>query len=122
MALFRAPEGPCGGLRWGGALYRRTPLVSLLIAAMVTMGGAWSPPSHISGRAWLFLVLSGLATGASWQCYFRALKLGEAARMAPVDELSVAVFGVIFLGERLSTLSAFGVVLIAAGSVLVVLG
>ncbi|MFG1430889.1 EamA family transporter [Xanthobacter sp. V2C-8] len=103
----------------------RTVVILVLIAAMVTAGGAWSPPSHIAPRTWLFLVLSGLATGASWLCYFRALKLGEAARVAPVDKLSVvlvAVFGIVFLGERLSALSSFGVLLIATGSVLVALG
>lgn len=103
----------------------RTVVILLFIAAMVAAGGAWSPPSHIAGRTWVFLVLSGLATGASWLCYFRALKLGNAAQVAPVDKLSVvlvAVFGVIFLGERLSTLGTLGVMLIAAGSVLVALG
>jgi transporter family protein len=67
-------------------------------------------------------VLSGLATGGSWICYFRALKLGEASRVAPVDKLSVvlvAVFGVVFLGERLSPPNWLGVALIAAGAVLV---
>ncbi|MFG1479362.1 EamA family transporter [Xanthobacter sp. V4C-4] len=100
----------------------RTVVILLLIAAMVTLGGAWRAPAAISGRTWLFLLLSGLATGASWLCYFRALKIGEAARVAPVDKLSVvlvAVFGVVFLGERLSTLAALGVALIALGSVLV---
>jgi transporter family protein len=67
-------------------------------------------------------VLSGLATGASWVCYFRALKLGDAARVAPIDKLSVvlvALFGVLFLGERLSGANWFGVLLIALGAVLV---
>ena len=67
-------------------------------------------------------MLSGLATGGSWLCYFRALKLGDAARVAPIDKLSVvlvAVFGVVFLGERLATLNWVGVALIAAGAVLV---
>ncbi len=103
----------------------RTVVILLLIAAMVTAGGAWSPPGEIAARTWLFLVLSGLATGASWLCYFQALKLGQAARVAPVDKLSVvlvAVFGVLFLGERLSMMSSLGVLLIAAGSVLVALG
>jgi bacterial/archaeal transporter family protein len=76
----------------------------------------------VSGRSYLFLALSGLATGASWVCYFRALKLGDAARVAPVDKLSVvlvAVFGVAFLGERLSAANWAGVLLIAAGAWLV---
>ncbi|WP_349506756.1 EamA family transporter, partial [Agrobacterium pusense] len=76
----------------------------------------------ISGKTWAFLVLSGLATGASWICYFRALKIGDAARVAPIDKLSVvfvAVFAVLFLGERLSLPNWLGVVLIACGAVLV---
>ena len=75
----------------------------------------------MSGRTWLFLLLSGLATGASWLCYFRALKLGPASQVAPVDKLSVvlvALFGVLFLGEKLSGPNWLGVVLIAAGVIL----
>jgi transporter family protein len=67
-------------------------------------------------------VLSGLGTGASWVCYFRALKLGDASRVAPIDKLSVvlvALFGVIFLGERLTLLNWLGVALIAAGTILI---
>jgi transporter family protein len=70
----------------------------------------------------LFLLLSGLATGASWICYFRALKIGEAAKVAPIDKLSVvlvALFGVMFLGERLTAPNWLGVALIAAGAILV---
>ena len=70
----------------------------------------------------MFLLLSGAATGASWLCYFRALKLGHAAQVAPIDKLSVvlvAVFGVLFLGESLSNRNWLGVALIAAGAVLV---
>ena len=77
----------------------------------------------LNRRTWLFLVLSGLATGASWVCYFRALKIGEASKVAPVDKLSlllVAVFAVIFLGERPSAMSWFGILLVGAG--VVVLG
>jgi transporter family protein len=76
----------------------------------------------VSGRSYLFLVLSGLATGGSWICYFRALKLGDAARVAPIDKLSVvlvAVFGVAFLGEKLSLPNWLGVAFIATGAVLV---
>ncbi|MFX4535774.1 EamA family transporter, partial [Acinetobacter baumannii] len=71
---------------------------------------------------WLFLVLSGLATGASWLCYFRALQLGPAAQVAPIDKLSVvlvAIFGVTFLGERLTVPNWAGIALIAAGAILV---
>ncbi|MFG1262639.1 EamA family transporter [Xanthobacter aminoxidans] len=103
----------------------RTVVILALVAAIAAMRGAWQPVASVSGRTWLFLLLSGLATGASWLCYFRALKMGDAARVAPVDKLSVvlvAVFGVIFLGEKLSAVAALGVALIAAGAVLVALG
>src|SRR5216683_1510724 len=75
------------------------------LAGIVGVTGQWQAPASIAGRTWLFLALSGLATGASWLCYFRALKLGDAARVAPIDKLSVvlvALFGVLFLGERLT--------------------
>ena len=89
------------------------------------MRPSWQAPGEIPARTWIFLILSGLATGASWLCYFRALKMADAARVAPVDKLSVvlvAIFGVMFLGERLSALATLGVVLIAAGAALVALG
>jgi transporter family protein len=82
----------------------------------------WQPLSSVSGRSYVFLVLSGLATGASWLCYFRALKIGDAAKVAPIDKLSVvlvAVFGVVFLGERLSMPNWLGIAFIAAAAVLV---
>jgi transporter family protein len=76
----------------------------------------------IPPRSYVFLTLSGLATGASWLCYFRALKLGDAAQVAPLDKLSVvlvAIFAVIFLGERLTLRDAAGIALITMGAVLV---
>ncbi|KAI1692403.1 eamA-like transporter family domain-containing protein [Ditylenchus destructor] len=87
------------------ATFIRTIVILAAAGLMVYVTGNWQQPSTISGRTWLFLVLSGLATGASWICYFRALKIGDAARVAPIDKLSVvfvAVFAVLFLGERLS--------------------
>jgi transporter family protein len=104
------------------ATFLRTLVVIVVLAAMLTALGEWSPLGNISKRAYLFLALSGLATGASWLCYFRALKLGYAARVAPIDKLSVvlvAVFGVVFLGERLAAQNWLGVGLIAMGAVLV---
>jgi transporter family protein len=104
------------------ATFVRTLVVVAALAGMLTITGQWQPPASISGRSLAFLVLSGLATGASWLCYFRALKLGDAARVAPVDKLSVvmvAVFGALFLGERLAAVNWLGVALIAAGAVLV---
>lgn len=103
------------------ATFLRTVVILALTAAIVLATGQWQGASGISGRSLGFLVLSALATGASWLCYFRALKLGEASRVAPVDKLSVvlvAVFGVVFLGEHLSRTHWIGVGLIAGGAVL----
>ena len=100
----------------------RTVVILIVIAAILFGTGQWQPLGSISARTYLFLMLSGLATGVSWLCYFRALKLGDAARVAPIDKLSVvlvAVFGVVLLGERLSTTNWLGVALIALGAVLV---
>ncbi|WP_438820631.1 EamA family transporter [Aminobacter carboxidus] len=100
----------------------RTVVILLVLGPIIAATGQFQPLSEISRKTYLFLVLSGLATGASWLCYFRALKLGNAAQVAPIDKLSVvlvAVFGVIFLGERLSAANWLGVALIAAGAVLV---
>lgn len=104
------------------ATFIRTIVIVLALGSILAAMGKWQAPGSVTGRSYLFLVLSGLATGASWVCYFRALKLGDAARVAPIDKLSVvlvAVFGVIFLGEQLSGPNWFGIVLIAAGAVLV---
>ena len=100
----------------------RTLIILALIGGVVAATGQWQSPSSISARSWIFLVLSGLATGASWLCYFRALKLGEAAKVAPIDKLSVvlvAVIGVVFLGEKLSLPNWIGIALIAAGAILI---
>ena len=104
------------------ATFLRTLVVVAVLAALLTAFGEWRPLGTISPRTYVFLALSGLATGASWLCYFRALKLGDAARVAPIDKLSVvlvAVFGVAFLGEKLAAPNWLGVGLIAAGAVLV---
>jgi len=104
------------------ATFVRTIVILFVIAAILAATGQWQAPSSVSGRTWAFLAFSGLATGGSWLCYFRALKLGDAARVAPIDKLSVvlvAVFGVIFLGERLSSANWLGVALIGAGAILV---
>jgi len=104
------------------ATFIRTIVVLCALGAIVVATGQWQPPQSLSARTYAFLVLSGLATGASWLCYFRALKLGDAARVAPIDKLSVvlvALFGVVFLGERLAAPNWLGVALIAAGAILV---
>jgi len=99
----------------------RTVIILFVLAAFVGLTGKWSDPRALSGRTLLFLALSALATGASWVCYFRALQMGEASRVAPVDKFSVvlvAVFAVIFLGERPSLQSWCGIGLVAAGVLL----
>ncbi|MEO6610471.1 MAG: EamA family transporter [Aestuariivirga sp.] len=104
------------------ATFMRTLVIVPVLAAILYFTGGWQSPSSVSPRSWLFLGLSGLATGASWICYFRALKLGDAARVAPVDKLSVvlvAVFAVAFLGERLAAPNWLGILLIGAGAILV---
>jgi transporter family protein len=104
------------------ATFIRTIVIVFVLGGVLVGTRQWQALSSISNRTYLFLVLSGLATGASWLCYFRALKLGDAAQVAPLDKLSVvlvAVFGVLFLGERLSSTNWAGVALIAAGAVLV---
>jgi transporter family protein len=104
------------------ATFIRTIVILLAAGLMVYATGNWQAPSSVSAKTWLFLVLSGFATGASWICYFRALKLGDAARVAPIDKLSVvfvSVFAVMFLGEKLSLPNWLGVIMIASGAVLV---
>jgi bacterial/archaeal transporter family protein len=104
------------------ATFIRTIVVVCVLGLIVYGTRQFQNPTEISGRTYLFLVLSALGTGASWLCYFRALKLGNAAQVAPIDKLSVvlvAVFGVMFLGERLSALNWLGVALVAAGAILV---
>jgi transporter family protein len=104
------------------ATFIRTSVILLVAALIVCASGNWQQPSSVSAKTWLFLILSGAATGASWICYFRALKLGDAARVAPIDKLSVvfvSVFAVLFLGERLELPNWLGVILIACGAVLV---
>jgi transporter family protein len=96
----------------------RTAVIITVLAAFVYATGKWSNPVLLPTRTWAFLVLSGLATGASWVCYFRALKIGEASKVAPVDKLSlvlVAVFAFLFLHERPSGREWLGIVMVAAG-------
>lgn len=100
----------------------RTAIILVVLGGILSATGQWQPLGSISGRTYVFLTLSALATGASWLCYFRALKLGDASRVAPIDKLSVvlvALFGVAFLGERLSIPNWLGIAFIATGAVLV---
>ncbi|WP_294540359.1 EamA family transporter [uncultured Rhodoblastus sp.] len=103
------------------ATFIRTLIVVAVLGLLLSATGRLQPTA-LSPKTLAFLTLSGLATGASWLCYFRALKLGDAARVAPIDKLSVvlvAAFGVLFLGERLSTTNWLGVALIGCGALLV---
>ncbi len=96
----------------------RTGVVIVVLAVFVAVTGKWSDPRLLSEKTLLFLTLSGLATGASWVCYFRALQAGEASKVAPVDKLSlvlVAVFAVAFLGERPSIREWIGIAMVAGG-------
>ena len=100
----------------------RTVIVLISLSLILFATGQFSQSGPVSTRSWVFLLLSGLGTGASWLCYFRALKLGPATLVAPIDKLSVvlvALFGVVFLGERPSLNGWLGIVLIAAGAVLI---
>lgn len=102
----------------------RTVVILGVLAVIVTASGVWQPLASVSRRTYVFLILSGLATGASWLCYYRALKLGPASGVAPIDKMSVllvALFAFLFLGERLELRNWVGIGLIALGTVLVAL-
>lgn len=104
------------------ATFVRTIVVLLALAAILGVTGQYQRLDSVPLRSYLFLILSGLATGASWVCYFRALKLGNASLVAPIDKLSVvmvALLGVMFLGEKLLFRNWVGIALIAIGAALV---
>ena len=98
----------------------RTFVIILVLAMFIYLAGKWSNPFALSQKTWVFLTLSGLATGASWVCYFRALKMGEASKVAPVDKLSlvlVAIFAFWFLDERPGIREWVGIMMVGAGVV-----
>ena len=102
----------------------RTFIIFFVLAAYVAAMGKWSNPFHLPGKTWTFLSLSALATGASWVCYFRALQIGAASKVAPVDKLSlvlVALFAFVFLGERPSLREWTGIGCVALGVVILAL-
>jgi transporter family protein len=104
------------------ATFIRTIIVLISLALILVATGKFTAPGAITAKTWVFLLLSGLGTGASWLCYFRALKLGPATLVAPIDKLSVvlvALFSVVFLGERPSLNGWIGIALIAAGAVII---
>ena len=102
----------------------RTLVVVAMSWGMVFLTNAQGGLAEISRRSWIFLILSGLATGASWLCYYRALQLGQASQVVPIDKLSVVItliLAFIFLHEQFTTKSLIGSVLITAGTLLMVL-
>jgi bacterial/archaeal transporter family protein len=99
----------------------RTFVIAVALGAFVYLHGKWSSPLRLPPSTLTYLLLSGLATGASWVCYFRALKLGDASKVAPIDKLSillVALFAVLFLGERPAPRDWLGIALIGIGAVI----
>lgn len=99
----------------------RTVVVVVMAWGMVFLTGAQKGLSGISGKSWLFLILSGLATGASWLCYYRALQMGEVSKVVPIDKMSVVitlVLAFVFLHEQFTWKSGVGTILIAAGTLL----
>jgi transporter family protein len=103
------------------ATFIRTVVILIVTGLVVSMRSEWQTPENLPHKSLLFLVLSGIATGASWLCYYRALQLGPTSRVAPVDKLSVAiviVLSLLFLGEKLTWKVGIGGLLVTAGAVL----
>jgi transporter family protein len=101
----------------------RTVVIILVTACILWLRDEWRLTGPISARTWLFLVLSGIATGLSWLCYYRALQLGPVTRVAPIDKLSVVfaiVLGVLFVGEKLTLPVIAGGLMIVAGSIVMI--
>jgi len=125
FAALTAVFGKLGvmGLNSNLATFIRTLVILAVIAGILSLRHEWQKPSGIAASSWLFLILSGIATGLSWLCYYRALQLGPVSKVAPVDKLSVAiaiVLGLLFLGEQLSWSLALGGLLIVAGSIVII--
>lgn len=102
----------------------RTVVVVIMAWGMVFLTNAQKGLAQISTKSWMFLILSGLATGASWLCYYRALQIGEASKVVPVDKLSVVItliLAFLFLHEQFTVKSLIGCVLIGAGTLIMVL-
>lgn len=106
------------------ATFIRTVVILVVAAALVTFRGEWQRPETFPLRSLIFLILSGLATGASWLCYYRALQMGEASKVAPLDKLSVVfviLLSLIFLGEKLTWKVGIGGALVTLGAVILAL-
>lgn len=112
------------GINSNMATFIRTIVILVVIAGILSLRSEWQKPGSISSHSWLFLVLSGIATGLSWLCYYRALQIGPVSKVAPIDKLSVAfaiVLGIVFVGEKLTWPLALGGGLIVAGSIVIIL-
>jgi transporter family protein len=126
FAALTAIFGKLGvsGINSNLATFIRTFIILIIIGGIVTFSQQWDKPSRIPFNSWLFLLLSAIATGFSWLCYYRALQLGPVSKVAPVDKLSVAfaiILSLVFLGEKLSWAVAIGGCLIIAGSLVIML-
>ena len=126
FAALTALFGKLGvvGINSNLATFIRTIVILIVTAGILSLRQEWAKPAGLPLHSWLFLVLSGIATGLSWLCYYRALQLGPVSKVAPIDKLSVAlaiVLGLVFLGERPSWPLLIGGVLIVAGAVVIAL-
>jgi transporter family protein len=124
FAALTALFGKLGvaGINSNLATFIRTLVIVAVTAAILTLRQEWQKPEGLPASAWLFLVLSGVATGLSWLCYYRALQLGTVSKVAPIDKLSVAfviVLALVFLGEKPSWPMLVGGLLIVAGSLVI---
>lgn len=125
FAALTALFGKLGvtGMNSNVATLIRTIVILAVTIAIISLRNEWQKPNSISATSWLFLVLSGIATGLSWLCYYRALQLGPVTKVAPIDKLSVAiaiVLGIVVLGEKLTWSVALGGTLIVAGSLVII--
>jgi transporter family protein len=124
FAALTALFGKLGvaGINSNLATFIRTIVILLVTAGILSLRNEWVRPTGLPTSSWVFLVLSGIATGLSWLCYYRALQLGPVSKVAPIDKLSVAiaiVFGVLLLGESLSWSLVIGGGLIVAGAIVI---
>ncbi|MDR3429223.1 MULTISPECIES: EamA family transporter [Silvimonas] len=125
FAALTAIFGKLGvtGVNSNFATFIRTIVILFVTAGILSLRAEWQKPGTISPYSWLFLVLSGIATGLSWLCYYRALQIGPITKVAPIDKLSVAfaiILGVLFIGEKLTWPVAIGGSLIVAGSIVII--
>lgn len=124
FAALTALFGKLGvaGLNSNLATFIRTVVILAVTAGILSLRGEWARPAGLPWQSWLFLVLSGIATGLSWLCYYRALQLGPVSKVAPIDKLSVAfviVLGFLVLGERPTLPVLVGGALILAGALVI---